>query len=43
MAKTCSANYVDRLLMKINGAICPIWNSLFYTVEEVPVQNLFPA
>ncbi|WP_115704799.1 hypothetical protein [Legionella sainthelensi] len=41
MAKTCSANYVDRLLMKINGAICPIWNSLFYTVEEVPCSESF--
>ncbi|VEH37045.1 condensation domain-containing protein [Legionella sainthelensi] len=41
MAKTCSANYVDRLLMKINGAICPIWNSLFYTVEEAPCSESF--
>lgn len=36
MAKNCTSNYVDRLLMKLDGALCPIWNSLFFLVEDHP-------
>jgi NRPS condensation-like uncharacterized protein len=40
MAKTYSANYVDRLLTKLDGAITPIWITLHITVDKLPEEEL---
>lgn len=40
MATTCTANYVDRLLIKLDGAVCPIWNSLFFLVDALPEPDV---
>lgn len=34
MVHTSSTNFVDRLLMKLDGAIAPIWNRLFLTIDH---------
>ncbi len=34
MVHTSSTNFVDRLLMKLDGAIAPIWNCLFLTIDH---------
>ena len=40
MAKASTANYVDRLLIKLDGALCPIWNSLFFLVQDIPSPDV---
>lgn len=40
MAKTHTANYVDRLLVKLDGALSPIWNSIFLSVNNLPNKDI---
>lgn len=40
MAKHRTANFVDRLLMKVDGAVAPIWNSLLLSVNTLPEQDM---
>jgi len=41
MAKKNTANYVDRLLIKLDDAITPIWNSIFLSLSNLPAKELF--
>ncbi|KTD57225.1 hypothetical protein [Legionella shakespearei] len=34
MAYSYTANFVDRLLMKLDGSIAPIWNRLFLVIDK---------
>lgn len=41
MAKKNTANYVDRILIKLDDAITPIWNSIFLSLSNLPAKELF--